>query len=202
MALRYLVEFVGSQTSVLFLSTGLLFYTSVLAETPSFSQDLTRSSSDSTALLQEAPMNSEHTSSDYDLQGEKPSATADYLGYSSEYDGDLWGIFLKLAFGLSVVVLLAWLFSKIFQNSILAKKFGANNNSLVQVIERTYLGSKTAVFLVEINDSIFALGVTDNAVSKIGEWKTNEIELPAKIISEGFVSQLKRMLNSETDGAK
>ena len=201
MAFKYLTEFVVPLISVLFLSIGLLC-TSLLAETPFLSQDPTKTRSDSSALLQELQMNSEQTSTAYDSQIKEPNPTTEYLGYSSEYDGDLWSVFLKLAFGLSVVVILVWFSSKIFKSSILAKKFGANNNSLVQVIERTYLGSKTAIFLVEINDSIFALGVTDDAVSKIGEWKNNEIELPAKPISKGFVSQLKGMLHSETDGAK
>ena len=201
MAFKYLIEFFVPLISVLLLSVGLLC-TSLVAETPSLSQDPTNTRSDSSTLFQESQINSEQTSSAYDSQVKKPNPTNEYLGYSSEYDGDLWSVFLKLAFGLSVVVILVWFSSKIFKSSILAKKFGANNNSLVQVIERTYLGSKTAIFLVEINGSTFALGVTDDAVSKIGEWKTNEIELPAKPISKGFFSQLKSNLNSETDGAK
>ncbi len=197
MASKYHIDFFATLISVLFLNTVSLT-TTLLAETQSLSQNRT----ETTALLQEAQMDLEQISSASDSQIKKPYPSTEYPGYISEHDGDLWSIFLKLASGLSVVVLLVLLSYKIFKNSSLAKKIGANNHSLVQVTERTYLGSKTAIFLVEINGSTFALGVTDHAVSKIGEWKTNEIDIPAKPISTGFVSQFKSMLNSDMDGAK
>jgi len=185
---------------VLVLDTFLLC-TNVTGEMQPPSQDLTAISPDSTALLDDGSLVETKPTGSSDPVGNKSNEPIDYPDHMSDNDGDLWSIFFKLAAGLSAVVLLAWGSARLLKKSVLGRKFGVDNQ-LIKVVERTYLGSKTAIFLVEISGRTFALGVTDEAVSKIAEWKNSEIDLPDLPISAGFASQLKGILNPGPDGVK
>ena len=185
---------------VLVLDTFLLC-TDVTGEMQPPSQDLTAIIPDSTALLDDGSLVETKPTGSSDPVGNKSNEPIDYPDHMSDNDGDLWSIFFKLAAGLSAVVLLAWGSARLLKKSVLGRKFGVDNQ-LIKVVERTYLGSKTAIFLVEISGRTFALGVTDEAVSKIAEWKTSEIDLPDLPILAGFGSQLKGILNPGPDGVK
>ena len=184
---------------VLVLDTCLLCK-SVTGEMQPSPQDSTVIVTDSITLLDDSPVETRPTDTSH-LVEDKSYPKNDYPDYMLDNDGDLWGVFIKLAAGLSAVVLLAWGSARLLRKSALGRKFGVDN-PLIKVVERTYLGSKTAVFLVEISGRTFALGVTDDRVSKIAEWETSEMDLPEKAISKGFSSQLKGVLNPGSDGVK
>ena len=184
---------------VLVLDTFLLCK-SVTGEIQPSSQDSTVIGTDSITLSGDPLVETKPTDTSH-LVEEKSYPINDYPDYMSDNDGDLWVVFIKLAAGLSAVVLLAWGSARLLKKSALGRKFGVDN-PLIKVVERTYLGSKTAVFLVEISGRTFALGVTDDTVSKIAEWETSEMDLPEKAISKGFSSQLKGVLNPGLDGVK
>ena len=177
-----------------------LFCKSVTGEMQPPPQDSIVIDADSVLVLDDSLVETEPADTS-DLVEDKSYMTTDSPDYMSENDGDLWVVFIKLAAGLSAVVLLAWGSARLLKKSALGRKFGVDN-PIVKVVERTYLGSKTAVFLVEISDRTFALGVTDDTISKIYEWKTTEMDLPEKPIPRGFSSQLKGVLNPLSDGVK
>ena len=124
-----------------------------------------------------------------------------YSDYTVDEGEDLWGVFIKLGTGLSVVILLAWGAARLFKKSNLARKFGVDN-PLIKLVERTYLSSKTSVILIEISGRTFALGLTDDAISKIAEWQTSDMDLPDETAHSSFANQFKNVLNPGSDGAR
>jgi len=136
-----------------------------------------------------------------DFVEEKTYPVNKYSDYMVDDGEDLWGVFIKLATGLSVVILLAWGAARLFKKSNLARKFGVDN-PLIKLVERTYLSSKISVILIEISGRTFALGVTDDAISKIAEWKTSDMDLPDEVVHSSFANQFKNVLNPGSDGAR
>ena len=111
-----------------------------------------------------------------------------------EDDGDIWGISMRLGFGLALVVLLAWGAAHLLRKSTLGKQLGADN-TLIRVAERVYLGPKKAVFLVEIGGRALALGVTDDRITTLSEWTAGELDLTPKPSEPSpFANQLKNVL--------
>lgn len=70
------------------------------------------------------------------------------------------------------------------------------------MLERSFLGPKKAIYLVEIGDRTLALGVTEEQVGKLSEWQKGEIDLSSNAIpaAGSFAAQLRTVLGR--DGAR
>ena len=103
-------------------------------------------------------------------------------------------VLVKLGLGLGLVVILAWGMVWLLRRSSLGQQFGGVG-SAVRVVERTFLGPKRAVYLVEIGDRTLALGVTEANIALLAEWAAGEltVEPPARPVS-AFGTQLKSLL--------
>ena len=129
------------------------------------------------------------------------TTTSDPLVKSdNESEYGVWSLFLKLGLALSVVVLLAWGIAHAVNKSGFGRQY-RTDGSLIRVVERSYLGPKKAVYLVEIGGRALALGVTDNSVSPLSHWEKGEIDLPERESSSVFSQQLKSVLTSKQEKA-
>ena len=130
-----------------------------------------------------------------DSAGQPAGAATGQIPAGNEWDDTSYVvILLKLGLGLGLVVVLAWGLVWVLRRSSLGQQFGGVG-SAVRVVERTFLGPKRAVYLVEIGDRILALGVTEANIALLAEWAAGEltIESPAKPVS-AFGTQLKSLL--------
>ena len=93
---------------------------------------------------------------------------------------DFSGMILKSIFSLSVVVVLiigfVWFMRKFVYN-----RSGSNiSNGLVKVISTTFIAPKKSIHLVKIMDRILVIGITENQMQALAEFK--EEEIPDSII--------------------
>jgi len=122
------------------------------------------------------------------------------FGAEEDMEESIWTIAMRLGFGLSLVVLLAWGAAYLLKRSTLGRQLGTDSGA-IRVVERAYLGPKKAVFLVEISGRALALGVTETNISTLSEWEAGEIELkPRDTTPSPFASQLKNILGQKPQG--
>ena len=158
-----------------------------------------------------SPAEDSSTVADVAFPGEKKSiaseveTTADYAVPESieplaAMDVDpmgesLFPMITKLAVGLGLVIFLVWGSVWLLRKSALGQKFGASGNT-IQVLERSFLGPKKSIYLVEIGGRVLALGVTEENIALLTEWQVGELEISSpKSSSPGlFATQLKTLL--------
>ncbi len=101
----------------------------------------------------------------------------------------------KVIVGLGLVVGLAWGSVWLLRRTTLGQG-AVGAGSIVKVVERTWLGPKKAIFLVDISGRTLALGVTDEQISVLSAWEKGEIDVtPAPKATPGaFAIQLKSLL--------
>lgn len=109
---------------------------------------------------------------------------------------------IKVAFGLALVVLLAWGTVYLLRRTTLGQGM-ASNNSAVQVIDRNWLGPKKAIYLVDISGRTLALGVTEEHISVLSSWEAGEIDISRPAPQFGtFANQFKGMLQRRRGGSE
>ncbi|MGY8825772.1 MAG: FliO/MopB family protein [Candidatus Latescibacterota bacterium] len=124
------------------------------------------------------------------------------LGAEEDVEESIWGIAMRLGFGLSLVVLLAWATAFLVKKSTLGRQLGTDSGS-IRVVERAYLGPKKAVILVEIGGRALALGVTETSIATLSEWEAGEIEFkPRATTPSPFAAQLKNILGQKPQEEK
>ena len=120
---------------------------------------------------------------------------------------DSYGAILRIVLSLVAVLALIWAASY-FLRKVSPK--GARN-SAIQVLERSYIAPKKAIYLVQIGSRTLAVGVTDNGMSSLAELDPEEFVLPSPAETNGraqttpFLGLLKetasRMVGSQTGGS-
>jgi flagellar biogenesis protein FliO len=107
----------------------------------------------------------------------------------------MFPLIAKVCIGLGLVVGLAWGSVWLLRRTALGQgAIGAG--SLVKVVERTWLGPKKAIFLVDVAGRTLALGVTDEQISVLSAWEEGQIDVsqPAMAGPGNFAIQLKSLL--------
>jgi flagellar biogenesis protein FliO len=123
---------------------------------------------------------------------------ADSLGRtgwaSEEEEASYWGVLARLGLGLAVVMFMAWGGVLLLRKSSLGQSLGASTGA-IRVAERTYLGPKKAIYLVEIGDRTLALGVTEEHITPLSQWQAGELTLEkADPPASPFAVQLRNLL--------
>jgi flagellar biogenesis protein FliO len=118
-------------------------------------------------------------------------------------DGDVGeetyaSLIAKLIGGLTLVVLLAWGGVYLLRRLGLAQPVGATGGP-IRLGQRVHLGPKKLICLVEIGDRTLALGVTEQSISILAEWRAGELPVQSPGQGEprpvtGFAAQLRGLL--------
>lgn len=143
----------------------------------------------------------ENTTSVVAHLADSTSVAAPFMLDTDEAAGDsIWGVAMRLGFGLSIVVLLAWGAAYLLKKSSLGRQLGTDSGT-IRIVERAYLGPKKAVYLVEIGGRALALGVTETNIAPLSQWEAGEIELkPRDAAPSPFAAQLKSILGQKPRG--
>lgn len=80
------------------------------------------------------------------------------MGHTLNYTWEIFKIFM----GLGVVIALVYILSHFMRNS--RRYFGAQG-SMIRVIDKSYLTQHTQVFIVQVGDKYYLLGLTDEQVT-------------------------------------
>ena len=132
---------------------------------------------------------------------EAPAFDAAYGVVPEPADGSYFAILTKMGLGLGLVIALVLVTVWLLRKSALGQRMGGGGGA-IRVIERSFLGPKKAIYLVEIGDRTLALGVTDEQVGRLAEWQKGEIDLSAVHAPQAggsFAAQLRTVLGR--DGA-
>jgi flagellar protein FliO/FliZ len=107
----------------------------------------------------------------------------------------MFPLIAKVCIGLGLVVGLAWGSVWLLRRTALGQG-AVGAGSLVKVVERTWLGPKKAIFLVDVAGRTLALGVTDEQISVLSAWEEGQIDVskPAMAGPGNFAIQLKSLL--------
>jgi flagellar protein FliO/FliZ len=113
-------------------------------------------------------------------------ATWDSLGVGSGTVPELsyWSLIAKLGMGLALVGLLVWGLVLLLRRTGLGQQLTSGGGT-VRVAERAFLGPKKAIYLVEIGDRVLALGITEQSISVLAEWRSGELDLPPRSAATG-----------------
>lgn len=111
-------------------------------------------------------------------------------------------LIVKLIGGLTLVVLLAWGGVYLLRRLGLAQPVGATGGP-IRLGQRVYLGPKKLICLVEIGDRTLALGVTEQSIATLAEWRAGELPVPSPGQGEprpvtGFAAQLRGLLGQRS----
>ena len=139
------------------------------------------------------------------LAEENPSASApeaeivhretlDLAAVGAEADISFWELASKIGMGLCLVVVLAWGAVFLLRKSAVGQQFGGTGKT-IRIAERNYISPKKAIYLVEIGDRTLALGVTEEQITALSEWKAGELELATSTERDStFSTQFKSLL--------
>lgn len=107
----------------------------------------------------------------------------------------------KVTLALGLVVLLAWGTVYLLRRSALGQG-GPGPGSTVRVVDRSWLGPKKAIYLVDIAGRTLALGVTEETISVLSSWEEGQIELPSSATQGpgAFAAQLRALLGRARAG--
>jgi flagellar biosynthetic protein FliO len=115
----------------------------------------------------------------------------------SAWEGSYFLIMAKLGLGLGLVVLLAWGSVALLRRTGIGRQCGAAG-ATIRVFERAYLGPRKQVCLVEIGDRTLALGVTEQQITPLTEWRAGEFQAPPPAeTAASFARQFRRMLDRD-----
>ena len=84
-----------------------------------------------------------------------------------------YGLMARMLFSLVVVIAVIWGALQLLQR-ISGRSAGGVGTSRVQVLERTYLAPKKAVYILRIGSRTLAVGVTDAQISPLAELDPEE----------------------------
>jgi len=88
---------------------------------------------------------------------------------------------LKIGFYLLVIVGLIYFLSTFFKKNVLNVQSGKH----MKLIDKLYMGSKTGLFLVEVNDEIILISQTENRIEKLDKWKAVDFDYDVEELKEG-----------------
>lgn len=112
----------------------------------------------------------------------------------------LASLLLKVGLGLSFVVGLAWGCVFLLKKSAVGQQF-APSASGIRVLQRSFLGPKRAIYLVEIGDRALALGVTESSINVLSRWPAGQLQLPERALaSGGFAAHFRSLLKRGAGG--
>ena len=136
------------------------------------------------------------TASDTSARSVDSLPASDEILDAGEATESFFSIMVKLGLALGLVVLLAWGAVWLLRRSALGQQLGATGQ-VVEVVERTFLGPKKAIYLVDIGGRVLALGVTEENISLLSEWPEGELELkPIKSSAPSFATHFKNVLRA------
>jgi flagellar biogenesis protein FliO len=71
-------------------------------------------------------------------------------------------------------------------------------DGLIQIVERSYLGPKKSLLLVQAGEWTLMLGVTDDSITRLAQWRTGKAELEKRRESAhpfaGYLKSLKEQV--------
>lgn len=131
-----------------------------------------------------------------------PSTFATEIPLDTSTSDSFFSIMMKLGLGLGLVILLAWGAVWLLRRSSLGQQLGGAGQ-VIRVVERSFLGPKKAIYLVEIGGRILALGVTEENISALTEWQEGELELkPLQPPAQSFANHFKSVLGQVGNSTK
>lgn len=130
-----------------------------------------------------------------------PAASPALLGVDADEGPSLSGLVARLIGGLGLVVLLAW------GGVWLLRRLGwqqpaAGATGPIRLGQRVYLGPKKLLCMVEIGDRTLALGITDQCITCLAEWRAGELPVrPEEPARAGFAAHLRARLGDRPPAA-
>ncbi|MGM0445259.1 MAG: FliO/MopB family protein [Bacillota bacterium] len=80
---------------------------------------------------------------------------------------------LKIGFYLILIVGVIYYLGMFFKKNIAKVQSGTH----LKVIDRIYMGTKTGLLLVEVNDEIILISQTENSIEKLDKWNKDDFDL-------------------------
>ncbi|HLV08926.1 MAG TPA: flagellar biosynthetic protein FliO [Halanaerobiales bacterium] len=80
---------------------------------------------------------------------------------------------IKIAFYLLLVLGIIYLTAYLYKNKMMGQKQGR----YIRVLDRTYLNSKASLILLEVNERVLLLGISDNKIELLNEWESGEFQM-------------------------
>ncbi|MFT5366689.1 MAG: flagellar biosynthetic protein FliO [Candidatus Latescibacterota bacterium] len=119
-------------------------------------------------------------------------AVADSTAIAANVAGlpDVSSLITRMVLSLGVVLLLIWAAVHVLQRISGRSVKPGGTQSHIQVLDRTYLAPKKAVYVLKIGSRSLAVGVTDNHITTLAELDTEETNLayPTSLPSNGTPS--------------
>ncbi|MBI4531941.1 MAG: flagellar biosynthetic protein FliO [Candidatus Latescibacteria bacterium] len=111
----------------------------------------------------------------------------------------LVGLTLKLLVSLVLIIFLIWLSVYLIKKTSMAKGLGLQfgGSGLIEVLERSYIAPKKAIYIIKVGGKVLALGVTDTSITTLAEFSLEEAMTVYAAIStakgeaKGFVDVMK-----------
>lgn len=99
-------------------------------------------------------------------------------------DSHFFAQFMKMIFLLGLLISIMFLASWSLKRMLNTRVQQLNVSSAIKVIESRSLSTKSAMYLIEVNDKTLLIGETAHSLSLLGEWKSevdeSEFILPEK----------------------
>ncbi|HKL13212.1 MAG TPA: flagellar biosynthetic protein FliO [Halanaerobiales bacterium] len=92
---------------------------------------------------------------------------------------------LKIGFYLLVVVGIIYFLSVLFKKNVLS----VQSSKHLKLIDKLYMGSKTGLFLIEVNDEIILISQTENKIEKLDKWKKVNFDFDIEELRESNESK-------------
>src|SRR6056297_3472295 len=92
---------------------------------------------------------------------------------------------LKIGFYLILIVGVIYFLSTFFKKNVLNVQSGKH----MKLIDKLYMGSKTGLFLVEVNDEILLISQTEKSIEKLDKWNTVDFDYDIEKLKEGNTSK-------------
>src|SRR6056297_1655824 len=102
-----------------------------------------------------------------------------------EYNMNYTFEILKIGFYLLVVVGIIYFLSVLFKKNVLS----VQSSKHLKLIDKLYMGSKTGLFLIEVNDEIILISQTENKIEKLDKWKKVNFDFDIEELRESNESK-------------
>ena len=80
---------------------------------------------------------------------------------------------LKIGFYLILIVGVIYYLGMFFKKNITKAQSGSH----LKIVDRIYMGTKTGLLLVEVNDEILLLSQTENSIEKLDKWSKDDFDI-------------------------
>jgi len=77
---------------------------------------------------------------------------------------------IKIIFYLALILGIVYLFARLFKNRFM----GQSKGNYINILDRIYLGPKTGLTLISVEDRVLLLCITENGVRVINRWKEED----------------------------